>query len=424
MSESLKVLSLFSGCGGMDLGFEGGFKVRRESINEKIHPSWLPVSGEQDWIVLPRTKFLTIFANDILPFAEKTWIENFKKETRPEKVFYRDSIVDLVKSAWSGTFTFPRADIVTGGFPCQDFSLAGKRQGFSSKKSHNGTFLSTIDDPSVENRGMLYYWMRNVIELVLPKVFVAENVKGLVSLGDTKQIIQHDFRSVGPGYIVADARVLNAMNYGVPQSRERVIFIGFRKDALTKEALNAFEAEDNQQYFDPYPIITHADNLFINSKLPLKKIVPSRLYIENLPEPENSLEPSHQVYSKARWYGSNLQGNKEIDLEKASPTIRSEHHGNIEFRRLSLEHGGKNHEELSRGLKERRLSVRECARLQTFPDNFQFVIRSTQNDRNVSGSDAYRLIGNAVPPFLAYHIAQRLEYLWPLLFEEDENDNF
>ena len=67
--------------------------------------------------------------------------------------------------------------------------------------------------------------------------------------------------------------------------------------------------------------------------------------------------------------------------------------------------------------------MRECARLQTFPDDFKFVIKTNNPEQNVSGSDAYRLIGNAVPPLLAYHLAQRLSYLWPLLFEEDDGDN-
>lgn len=420
----LKVISLFSGCGGMDLGFEGGFTVREESVNGNMHPSWLSNSEKNGWISLPKTRFSTIFANDILPFAEKTWTTNFHISDRSGKVFYKDSIVDLVKSAWSGKFQFPKADVVTGGFPCQDFSLAGKRQGFSSKKSHNGDFLSNIDDPSVENRGMLYYWMRNVVELVLPNIFVAENVKGLVSLGETKEIIQHDFRNVGPGYIVADARVLNAKNFGVPQNRERVIFIGFRKDKLSPEALRALSYDVIDPFFDPYPIITHADYFDIsNCNLPLLSTVAARTYLLDLVEPEYSTDPSHQNYSKAKWYGAGLQGNREIDITKVSPTIRSEHHGNIEFRRLSVDHGGKNIIELSQGLPERRLSVRECARLQTFPDDFKFVIKTNNPEQNVSGSDAYRLIGNAVPPLLAYHLAQRLSYLWPLLFEEDDGDN-
>jgi DNA (cytosine-5)-methyltransferase 1 len=106
-----------------------------------------------------------------------------------------------------------------------------------------------------------------------------------------------------------------------------------------------------------------------------------------------------------------MQGSSEISLEKPGPTIRAEHHGNIEYRRLSTEHGGKSTEELKQGLAERRLTVRECARLQTFPDQYSFVI-----PKKLSQSDGYKLIGNAVPPLLAYRLARRLEEVWDQLF--------
>ena len=99
------------------------------------------------------------------------------------------------------------------------------------------------------------------------------------------------------------------------------------------------------------------------------------------------------------------------------PTIRSEHHGNIEFRRLSAEHGGKQAEELAEGLKERRLTPRECALIQTFPPDYPFVIKP-EGKRSffLSPSAAYKVIGNAVPPVLAFHLATRLESLWPIYF--------
>lgn len=103
-------------------------------------------------------------------------------------------------------------------------------------------------------------------------------------------------------------------------------------------------------------------------------------------------------------------------MDGIAPTIRSEHHGNIEFRRLSIEHGGKIRNELDTGLKERRLTVRECARLQTFPDDYHFVMPGGDGYGRVSASEAYKLIGNAVPPLLAYHIAKRLEGNWDLYF--------
>mgnify|MGYP002733838905 CR=1 FL=1 len=142
-------------------------------------------------------------------------------------------------------------DVVTGGFPCQDFSVAGKRKGFSSDKGHNGKKID-VNAPTVENRGQLYMWMREVISITKPKMFIAENVKGLTNLQDVKQIIENDFASVcDGGYLVVTARVLNAAQYGVPQGRERVIFYGFRKDKLSKEALEKLCANDIDPEYDP-----------------------------------------------------------------------------------------------------------------------------------------------------------------------------
>ena len=413
--KSLRVLSLFSGCGGMDLGFEGGFKVLDKSINEHIHPDWLVHQKEDSkWVHLPETQFETIFANDIFPAAKVAWESYFAKEEKPD-AFHLESIVDLVKRQRDGEKIFPKADIITGGFPCQDFSIAGKRNGFKSHKGHHGTLLKTQDDPSEENRGKLYMWMRHVVDMVRPKVFVAENVKGLVSLPDVKEIIENDFRDIGSGYIVVNAKVLYAPMFGVPQNRERVIFIGFRKDALNKTALKELSAKQISDVYDPYPQVTHDiydQSLFQGRLLPFVTVGD---YLEDLGEPEDSIDPSHQAYSKARWYGKHCQGQTEVDLNGIAPTIRSEHHGNIEFRRLSVEHGGKHTCELKKGLPERRLSVRECARIQTFPDDFEFVKQGSA--AKISASEGYKLVGNAVPPLLAFHIAWRLQELWPRLFK-------
>ena len=169
-----------------------------------------------DFVKLKPTPFKTVFACDIKPSAKKAWDGYFQRDG----VFHLESIVDLVKKARSGEFVFPGADIVTGGFPCQDFSAAGKRKGFNSHKTHKNKTL--FDAPTIESRGMLYYWLREAIDIIRPKIFIAENVKGLVSMGEVKEIIANDFKNSGGGYVVLEPRVLHAGDYGVPQSRERV----------------------------------------------------------------------------------------------------------------------------------------------------------------------------------------------------------
>lgn len=416
--DMLKVLSLFSGCGGMDLGFEGGFTVLRKSINEKIHPDWLKEPINKHWIRLPKTTFKTVFANDILPAAKASWIPYFDKEARDGSLFHTESIVDLVKKHLSGAAKiFPTVDLVTGGFPCQDFSVAGKRKGFNSHKGHHGGLLNA-SEASEDNRGKLYMWMKAVIEIVRPKVFIAENVKGLISLADAKKIIENDFRAIGGnGYLVVDARVLRAQDYGIPQTRERIIFIGFKKDALSQEAIKQLIALSNDSPFTPYPQRTHGDQKNNPNLSPYVKVEDAFVQLK---EPEYSSDLAQKVYSKAKWYGKHCQGQSEVDLAGLGPTIRAEHHGNIEFRRLSKEHGGSHLKELKAGLKERRLTVRECARIQTFPDDFIFTRSASVlgPDFALSPSDGYRVIGNAVPPLLAFHVAWRLQELWPLIFKK------
>ncbi len=421
-NKYLNVLSLFTGCGGMDLGFEGDFEVLTKSINKAIHPDWLSSSKRTQWVKLPKTIFKTVFANDIMPAAKASWVPYFKKRGNKEDDFHLISIVDLVKQISNGKKAeLPNIDVVTGGFPCQDFSVAGKRKGFNSHKGHHGKILSSVDNPTNENRGQLYMWMKHIIDIVKPKVFVAENVKGLMSLADAKQIIENDFRSIGSGYIVVDAQVLYAPMFGVPQSRERVFFIGFKKDALKSKALSKLSSPHRATNgYNPYPIPTHGSHEL--SLLPNDHRIPYLTVgdcLHDLSEPEESHDLSHQAYSKAKWYGNHCQGQTEVDLGGVGPTIRAEHHGNIEFRRLSVEHGGKYKNEIERGLNERRLTVRECARIQTFPDDFEFVRRpsASGNDFKLSASEGYKIVGNAVPPLLAFHIAWRLQELWSKLMK-------
>lgn len=412
--DTYKVLSLFSGCGGMDLGFEGQFIANRKSFREGF--PYIDSLCNDNWLKLKKTKFTTVFANDILPEAQKAWTVYMSRFGYSPETYHNISIVDLVKMHNAGAKVFPdNIDVVTGGFPCQDFSVAGKRKGFESQKDHTGKKREN-DEPSEETRGKLYYWMKQVIDITRPKIFIAENVKGLVNLGNVKEIIQQDFASAdGNGYIVLDPQVLHAGNYGVPEMRERVIFIGIRRDALRPEAIEALENKDIPEEYNPYPKPTHAATIKDDNLLP---IVTAYDVLKDLKEPEESVDESQQIYSKAKYLSNGSQGQIEIKLNGLAPTIRSEHHGNIEFRRLSAEHGGKNTFELEKGMKERRLTPRECALIQTFPPDYKFVIKGgLGRGYYISSSGAYKVIGNAVPPVLAYHIATRLQELWDKYFK-------
>jgi len=391
--KKLRLASLFSGCGGMDLGFEGNFSINPKSYQNTKQSK------------LPALNISTIFACDINHYTKTVWEHNFSKRKNIQNIYHCESIVDIVKNMRNKKIPIPKnIDIVTGGFPCNDFSRAGSRKGFSSNKSHTGHF---INDPTIENRGILYYWMKEFISLVKPKVFYAENVKGLTDFKTEFEIICSDFNSINnSSYHLEPIQIINAVNFGVPQNRERIIFIGFNKNFFKKKILQY--VEENKKLPDnlsPYPKNTHGKD-----QLPF---VTTKDALEDLNEPENEkIDKSQQHYSKAKFLKNSGQGQNEINPNKPSPTIRAEHHGNIEFRRLSHENGGKNLLELSKNYKERRLTVRECARLQTFPDDFDFVIP----DKKISASQSYRMIGNAVPPLLGYHLAKRLSEIWSEIF--------
>jgi len=417
LGVSKRVLSLFSGCGGMDLGLEGGFEVLEASVNQEVNPEFFEERTRDGWVRLKGTGFETVFANDIFEAAQVAWQHHFSHRSNRVSEYSGMSIVDLVKKAKVENVFPENIDIVTGGFPCQDFSIAGKRKGFDSHKCHKGNLIDINNVATQENRGMLYTWMKEVVRLVKPKVFIAENVKGLITLENVKEVIARDFEGVGGGYFVF-AKLLKAMEFGVPQTRERIIFIGLRKDSLRLEANSLLESGCLPIHLDPFPIPTHCNKEAIPKDL--KPIVTTGQALAGLKEPGDSVDDLSQYhYSKAKWMGNHCQGQKEIDLDGPGPTIRSEHHGNIEFRRLSAQHGGRYSDELTKGFGERRLTLRECARIQTFPDDFQFVIQNSDGGRGyeLNPTNGYKVIGNAVPPLLAYHLAYRLKRIWKDLFE-------
>lgn len=416
MGHKKRILSLFSCCGGLDLGFEGGFEALRRQIDGEQHPDWIDSNirpRDSEHIVLADNDFETVFANDIDPNARIAWTNYFQRKHHKNAAHYElGSVVELVKRASAGDYSFPECDVVLGGFPCCDFSVSGKRQGFNSSKSDTE---SSLDEPTIENRGMLYYWMREVIKLTDPMMFVAENVKGMVSMGDVKETIENDFRTVGEGYVVVPAKVLHSADYGVAQNRERIIFFGFNRKYLKPEALTALESDEIPDEYDPYPKPTHKYTKGSTGTLPF---VTTDEVFAGLDEPESSDDPSQQAYSRCKYLGKDKQGQSEAKPGGVGPTIRSKHHGNIEYRRLSAEHGGRRTDEFAQGLPERRLTVRECARIQSFPDDYEFVIKPREENggKGVSASAAYVLVGNAVPPVMAYNIARNIQEKWDRYF--------
>lgn len=310
------VVSLFTSCGGLDLGFIGGFTYLNKKYKaRKFHIAW---------------------ANDI----DESACLSFRK-------YFRHDIVcgDIVEIL-AGTHPTPsnkqlpqKADIVLGGFPCQDFSHAGKRKGFTN------------------NRGLLYQSMAEIICLTKPLIFIAENVKGLLTIdkGNAIQKVVNDFCELG--YHV-HYQLLTAADYGVPELRERVIIVGTDNTRLPPFGKESF----------PKP--THSE-----------KWVTLREAIGDLENKEEG-EVANHYWSKAR--KNNGQGNNAVFADRPGPTMRTEHHGNIEF------HWNQ----------KRRLSAREAARIQSFPDDFIFY---------PSTSQAYKQIGNAVPPVMAWHIAKAIE---------------
>lgn len=315
-TKNYTVVSLFSGCGGLDLGFEGNFSFLGKKYSKR--------SFEIQW------------ANDFDNKACFTFEKNFKAP-----IVCAD-ITEILEGKYPNLLSpkIPlKADVVLGGFPCQEFSLAGKRRGFKSK------------------RGLLYQSMVETVSRLRPAIFIAENVKGLLSMdnGNAIKTIINDFSALGYNVVY---KLHHAADFGVPQNRERVIIVGTDK----KRNLPLFE----------YPNPTNDKGSWIN----LGEAIGD---LENVAEGEL---PNH-YWSKAKMF-KGTQGNSVVSKDKIGPTMRAEHHGNIEF------HWNE----------KRRLSAREAARIQTFPDNFIFY---------PSTSSAYKQIGNAVPPVLGWHVAFAVE---------------
>lgn len=297
-------ISLFCGAGGLDMGFE-------------------------------RAGFRTIWANDFEPDACKT-----HERWSTAKVVCGD--IAKVKEE-----DVPDADIMLGGFPCQGFSLSGPRK---------------IDD----SRNVLYKHYVRMIKAKKPLMFVGENVKGLLTMGNGTIIdaIINDFSECG--YNV-HYKLLNAKDYGVPEDRERVIIVGFRKD---------LDIQDFQ--FPP------ARNYIVTMRDALK----------NIPAPKPD-EVCSAPYS-SRYMSRNRKRNWD-DVSYTIPAMAKQvtlWPGSPDMVKVD-----KDLWEFGKGGETRRFSWREAAAIQTFPDDLEFYGDLTSK---------YKQIGNAVPVKLAETIATHL----------------
>lgn len=315
--EKLKVASLFCGCGGTDVGLLGNF----DFLGKHYSANNMEI----------------VYANDIDNNACKIFEENFG--IKPDNRDIRNvSSTDL-----------PDIDILTGGFPCQSFSIIAQ----------NPKRLGVKDD-----RGKLFFEMCRILKDKQPKCFIAENVKGLLTANQRNAfpLILEEFKN--SGYDVK-YMVLNSANYGVPQKRERVIIVGFRKDL-------------NIDFEFPKQIITD-EEMFE----PLKKVI------------ENTVDEKYYFSEKAvegmLKKREKMNKGRAQDIEKPCNTVGAH------LAKVSL---NSTDPVLFIGSRYRRFTPREVARIQSFPETFELV--GTE-------SAQYRALGNAIPPVMIWHVAHTVK---------------
>lgn len=331
-----KVISIFSGCGGLDLGFHlEGYK--------------------------------TIWANDFAEWAVKSF-----------KGYFGDVIKldDITKINPYTDKTIPACDLVLGGFPCQDFSIIWKQPGL------NGT------------RGGLFRHFAEFVDAKKPKAFVAENVKGLLTANGGKAIetIIKDFESITPGYVVKP-HLYNFAEYGVPQFRERVLFVGIRIDTGFDfvHPKPTHGPQGNKPYVTAGEALKGVEKVKANSEL-INIKEKTRQMLELIPEGGNftDIPKDNPLYVK----GMISHVYRRIKLDEPAKTIIAAGGGGT---------WGYHYPE------PRPLTNRERARLQSFPDDFIF---------EGSVAEVRRQIGNAVPPEGVRPLAKRLLPLFTGQYEK------
>lgn len=314
-SKPLRLLSLFSGCGGMDLGAEGGFRFLGSEY--------------------PKHPVKTVGALELDPKIAEIYRANFGSECFVEDIrkVHADDL--------------PAHDILTGGFPCQSFSIVAQ----------NPPRLGHDDD-----RGRLYFEMCRLLRHHRPAAFVAENVRGLLSAnkGAAFPLILEEFAKCG--YQVSWS-LLNAADFGVPQKRLRVFIVGFRTVAASRRF--TFPNPVTKESPPPLGLVLQGDDevdeTFYFSQRALNGLAKTRSGpITTKGRVQDPNQPCNTV-------GAHLA---KVSLNSTDPVVQTS--GRI-----------------------RMFTPREVARIQSFPDSFQLAEKKTVT---------YRALGNAVPPVLMWHV--------------------
>lgn len=275
--------------------------------------------------------FLTVFANDFEPRCKETYDLNFKDTGLTVEDIRKIKVLDL-----------PKFDFLLGGFPCQAFSIAGYRQGFNDEKG----------------RGNLFFDVARIIEERNPEGFLLENVKNLTSHdgGKTFRIIQEALESLG--YYVK-TKVLNTMEYGnVPQNRERIYIVGFKN----KKYSEAFE-------FPKPKKLTKT----IHDVLDKPELIDSKYYYNDKPLFKKMKDFNFKEGVVYQWRRQYVRENKS----GVCPTLTA-----------NMGMGGHNVPLVKDSRGVRKLTPRECARLQGFPDSYKLP--------KITDSHLYKQFGNSV----------------------------
>lgn len=346
------IFSTFSGAGGLDLGFHGGFNFLNKDFEE-----------------LP---FETKYALEYNLDAIKT-IKYNKQFFKNTKTLHKDITENIDKELLK--YKPNEYDVLLGGFPCVTFSVVGKQKGIK-------------DDLN----GQLYESFAKYLEKLQPKVFIAENVKGILSAnkGEAVKIIKKRFEVDGYNLKIY---LVNFADFGVPQLRERVLFIGVKKELNIDFIAPEFTHKNNhinvKKAFEKLPKNCPNMNLM---NLTAKTVA----RLEAIPEGGNYKDVENTEHA-VKGLMSNIY--RKLDRKKPAYTVIASGGGGT---------WGYHYKE------PRALTNRERARLQSFPDNFIF---------QGSNTEIRRQIGNAVPPVGIYPFAERIKCVLDGIIPEYNSDN-